>query len=101
MSINAKLADALGQAQPTLVEFYNPACERCQAMIPVIDKLRAKVGDKANIIQVNITESQDLVEKYHVHSHPVYILFKDGQEVWRDCGVKPLSELEDMIHRFE
>lgn len=100
-NIEAKLQQCLADTKPTLVEFYNPTCPRCQAMAPVMDELRQRVGDKANIVQIDESANKAIVEKYHVHSHPVYILFIDGQEAWRDGGVKPLSELEDMIHRFE
>lgn len=100
-SIENKLTQMLSEAKPTLVEFFNPTCPRCQAMAPVMDQLREHIGSKANILQIDESANPDLVAKYHVHSHPVYILFIDGQEAWRDGGVKPLSELEDMIHRFE
>lgn len=94
------LVDYLGESKPTMVEFYNPGCDKCLATLPVLDELKTKFKDRANVVAVNKDESQDLVEKYHLHSYPTFILFKDGQEVWRDGGAKPLSELTDMVRRF-
>jgi len=98
--LDARLVDYLGQSKPTMVEFYNPKCSKCLQTLPVLDELKAKFTDRANVVAVNKDDSQDLVEKYHLHSYPTFILFKDGQEVWRDGGAKPLSELTDMVRRF-
>ncbi len=85
---------------PTLVEFYKPGCEGCEQMQPVVEKLKDKYAGKAHIVSINGEAEPQLKEKYHIHSYPTWIIFRDGQEAWRDGGRKPLSELEDMIGRF-
>lgn len=100
-SLDKLLVDYLGGSKPTMVEFYDPNCDKCLKTIPVLGELRDKFAGRANVVAVDKDASGDLVQKYHVHSYPTFILFKDGQEVWRDGGAKPLSELTDMIHRFE
>lgn len=95
------LSRYLNETKPTLVEFYADWCPHCQRMMPIVAELKEKTGDRANIIQIEGDENPELMQKYHVHSYPTWILFKDGQECWRDGGEKPLSELEDMLHRFE
>lgn len=94
------LQEALKEARPTLVEFYLPACRHCVAMEPIMEKLKEYVKDKANVIQIDASENPVLAAKYKVRNVPAWILFKDNQEVWRDAGEKPESELEDMIDRF-
>ena len=91
---------ALNEAKPTLAEFYADWCPHCQRMMPIVAELKQIIGDKANIIHIEGDHNEDLMDKYHVNSYPTWILFKDGQEVWRDGGEKPLSELRDMIDRF-
>lgn len=94
------LNNALAEARPTLVEFYSTNCPRCSEMAPIMAELKEKVGDKANVMQINGSEEPEIRKKYHVHTCPTFILFKDGQECWRDSGQKPYSELRDMIDRF-
>ena len=60
-SIENKLTQMLGEAKPTLVEFFNPTCPRCQAMAPVMDQLRERIGSKANILQIDESANPDLV----------------------------------------
>lgn len=70
-------------------------------MEPIMKGLKMKFAGKAEIFEIDGYADKDVTRKYHVHSFPTYILFKDGQECWRDGGEKPMSELTDMLHRFE
>ena len=99
-ALDDQLVQYLGEAKPTLVCFFSPTCPRCAEMRPVIEEKKKKIGDRANFVEVDTTQSQDLMKTYKVDSHPYYILFKDGQEVWRDGGRKPYSEIIDMVRRF-
>lgn len=95
------LEKAIAETRPTLVEFYTAGEAHSDETLPVVTELSAKTGDKANIITVDTTTNAELVKKYHIHSVPTWIIFRDGQEAWRTGGRLPLSELEDMLARFE
>lgn len=99
-SIESRLSQALGGTKPVLVFFKNPTCPRCAEMTPVIEAAARALGDKADFVTVDTTADQEICRRYHVDSHPYYILFKEEQEVWRDGGRKPQSEIEDMVRRF-
>lgn len=94
------LQEMLDGTKPTLIEFYATWCPHCTAMMPVVAQLQDEIKDRANIVQFDGDQNEQLVEQYKVRSYPTWILFKDGQQVWRDSGSKPLSELKDMIERF-
>ncbi len=96
------LEAALQESKPTLVEFYTAGEAHSDETLHVVAELRQKVdAAKANIVQVDTTTNPELVKKYHIHSVPTWIIFIDGQESWRTGGRLPLSELEDMLKRFE
>lgn len=99
--MTSKVEEALKDTKPTLVEFYTAGDAHSEETLPVVAELSAKTGDKANVIVVETSANSELVKKYHVHSVPEWILFRDGQEAWRTGGRLPLSELEDMLARFE
>lgn len=100
MTTAEKLKKDLAESKPTLVEFYATWCGHCQAMAPVVDELRRFIGDRANILQIDGDADPELRDAYHIDAYPTWILFKDGQEAWRDMGRKPESELEEMIRKF-
>lgn len=98
--MNKVLTAALNEARLALVEFYVDWCPHCQNMMPVVARLREEIGDIANIIQIEGEVNPDLIRKYHLHSYPAWIIFKDGQECWRAGGAKSLGELKDIIMKF-
>ena len=100
MDTTDRLQEAIDSSRPLLLEFYADWCPHCQRMMPVVDQLRSELGDEARIIQIDGDKSPDLMRKFHAEVFPTWILFKDGEETWRDSGEKPLSELKNMIERF-
>lgn len=94
------LQKALSESKPTLVELYKNGCSACADMASVVAELREKLGDEANVIQVDGTQNQDLMREYKVASYPCWLLFKDGAVAWRDYGRKNFGELEHMVRDF-
>lgn len=94
------LTRMLGEARPTLVEFMRGGNGRSEEEGIIMDGLKARFGDQANILTVDGSENQDLMRAYKVGSYPTFILFKDGEEAWRDSGHKPYEELARMIESF-
>lgn len=98
--MTATLEKALKEVRPTLVEFYTAGDAHSEETLPVVKELKDLTGDKANVLTVETGANAALVEKYHIHSVPTWIMFRDGQEAWRTGGRLPLSELQDMVNRF-
>ncbi len=95
------IESAISSSKPTLLEFYATWCPHCQRMMPVIAELKDEMDGRANIIQIEGDDNPGMMDRFGVKGYPTFILYKDGEEVWRDSGEKPYSELADMIHRFE
>lgn len=87
-------------SQPVLIMFYTPGCPRCQAMAPVVDRLKDSTKGIAVIHEVDLSADPAMKTKYKIPVCPGWVLFKDGQPVWSDGGEKTYSELKDMIDRF-
>ncbi|MDE7427280.1 MAG: thioredoxin [Muribaculaceae bacterium] len=83
----------INEDKPTLVDFFATWCGPCKMMSPVIEEVKNKVGDKANVLKVDIDKNPELADKYNVRSVPTIILFKNGEAVWRTVGVQP----EDLL----
>ena len=66
-------------------------------MKPILDDLKSKVGNKATIIKVDIDKNPQAAAAYNVQSVPTLILFKQGAVKWRQSGVVPASNLEQII----
>ena len=69
-----------------LVEFYASWCPHCQRMAPVVEGLKDLVNGKIGIHQIDVDEHEQLAEENGADTIPTFILYKDGQEVWRHTG---------------
>lgn len=89
--------DIIKERKPTLVDFYATWCGPCKMQAPILDKVKEKVGDTANIIKIDIDRNEQIAARYRVMSVPTIILFKDGEPVWRTVGVQQMDLLVDKI----
>lgn len=95
-----ELQQMLDGSRPTLVEFYATWCPHCTRMMPVVAQLQHEVGDRANIVQFDGDQYENLVDNYKVELYPTFILFKDGKEIWRASGEQTLDTLKGRIDQL-
>lgn len=69
-----------------LIEFYASWCPHCQRMMPVVEQVRELLGEQAPVYQYDIDENQEAAEEAGVESLPTFIIYDNGEEVWRRVG---------------
>ncbi len=77
-----------------LVDFNADWCAPCRAQKPVLDNLKEKYRDRADVIEINIDENRELATSYMVQSIPTIILFRDGREIKRFVGLQTGETIE-------
>lgn len=89
-------SEVLKSDVPVLVDFSATWCPPCQALHPIIEEI-AKEADGYKIVTVDIDEEDELAAKYEVSSIPCLVVFRDGEEVDREVGLKPKARLLKML----
>ncbi|MBD5265936.1 MAG: thioredoxin [Duncaniella sp.] len=89
--------ELINSSKPTLVDFFATWCGPCKMQSPILDELKNKVGDAANIVKVDVDRNPDISAKYQIRSVPTIIIFKNGEPQWRASGLQQLEVLEDKI----
>lgn len=69
-----------------LVEFYATWCPHCQAMMPVVEDVKALLDGRAKVYQFDIDKNEKLADEMKVNGIPTFIVFKNGEPVWRGSG---------------
>lgn len=89
---------ALASGKPTIVEFSATWCTICLRMAPVVEKMKAKYGDRVNIIILNLDKEKALVKKYGIRGAPTFVLLNSkGEVVGGAVGYIPEDRFEEMI----
>lgn len=96
-----KFNDVINGNQLTLVDFYATWCGPCKMMHPVLEQLKADLGDSIRIIKLDVDKSDDIAEAYRIQSVPTLMLFRRGEMLWRQSGAMRLADLKATISNYQ
>ncbi|NLW23519.1 MAG: thioredoxin [Tissierellia bacterium] len=86
---------------PVLVDYWGPSCEPCKALMPHIEELAEKYGDKVKFCSLDITKARRLAIKQKVMGLPAIVIYKDGEEVERLAeSAATASAVEEMVKKY-
>ena len=90
----------IGESKPTLVDFFATWCGPCKMQAPILEEVKSAVGDKANVVKVDIDKNRNLATQYNVQSIPTLILFRNGEPVWRTVGLQQRETLVSKLNEY-
>jgi rhodanese-related sulfurtransferase len=76
-----------------LVDFGATWCPPCKKMEPVLQSLQKNNAGKFTLLKVDGGNDETILKAYKVTALPVFIIFKDGKQVWRKDGVTTEEEV--------
>jgi thioredoxin 1 len=71
---------------PVLVDFWGPQCAPCLALMPKVEGLAEKYGEKLKITKVDASKNRRLCLNLNVFGLPTFLFYKNGKEVDRLSG---------------
>ena len=90
-------ADVLGADKPVIVDFWAEWCGPCKALSPLVDEVSKEMGDKVNIVKMNIDDNPHTPTKYGVRGIPTLMVFKDGQVTDTKVGGMSKQQLAEWV----
>lgn len=83
--------------KPVLVDIGAEWCPPCKKMEPVIAQLKTEAADKYKIVNIDGATQVDIQKQLKIEAFPVFIVYKNGKEVWRKQGIVSLEELKTKL----
>lgn len=85
---------------PVLVDFFADWCGPCKMLAPILKQVKAELGDEIKIIKIDVDKNRNLADRYQVRGVPTMLLFKDGEQVWRQSGVLQKNDIVGVVESF-
>lgn len=64
---------------PVLIEFWQPGCGGCRALMRELEKVQAEVGPRLLILKMNVQENYQIPAELEISSLPTLALYRNGQ----------------------
>ncbi len=93
----ATFKDIIQQHPLVLVDFSATWCGPCQMLAPILKDLKEHYQDLLSVIKIDVDKNNALAASYQVQGVPTLILFRNGQQVWRQSGVLTLPNLIQVV----
>ena len=89
--------EVLGSSKPVLVDFWAEWCGPCRIIAHALEEIAGEIGDKVDIVKLNIDENPQTPTSYGVRGIPTMVLFKDGRPVAQKVGAAPKGVLQQWL----
>ncbi len=86
--------------KPVLVDFFATWCQPCKMMHPVLEQVKATLGDRIRIIKVDVDKHQQIAAAYQIQSVPTLMLFQKGEILYRQSGAMSRNEVLALLDPF-
>jgi thioredoxin-like negative regulator of GroEL len=84
-------------SMPVLVEFWQPGCGHCLALLSQLEQLQHEVGEAVTILKMNVQENFQIPAELEISSLPALALFQRGAFVRFIGGIGTKDEIRKQL----
>jgi len=83
--------------RPVVVDFHALWCAPCRMQAPILEQVATEMGDKINVIKVDVDQNPEIADRYNIQSVPTLMIFKQGELKYKKAGVHSKPQLIDLL----
>jgi len=96
----ASFSDIINKDTLVLIDFFATWCGPCKAMSPILDDLKKQMGEQVSIVKIDVDKNPGVAAKYQVRGVPTLMIFKSGEQLWRQSGVYSAHDLKAILNQY-
>jgi len=81
----------------TLIYISTKWCAPCKEMNPIVERLEEKLSNHLQVITIDLDNNYFVKEMYNISSIPLFVLYKNSEEVWRKNGIIAYSDIAEKL----
>ncbi len=82
----SKFGELIDGNIPVLLDFYTEWTEQASNTSETVRHVAAALGDKAKVIKIDVDKNKELAEALKIKGLPTFMIYKNGEMVWRQTG---------------
>jgi thioredoxin 1 len=99
--MSAKFNELIQSEIAVLVDFFAEWCGPCKMLAPILEEVKQELGDAVKIIKIDVDKNQALASKFQVRGVPTLMIYKGGEQKWRQSGVLSKNDLVSLIRGLD
>ena len=88
--------EILESDKKVLLDFYAPWCGPCRVVVPLVEQIAMERPD-IKVGKINISEEEELADKFDIRSIPTLVVLDKGKIVNRAMGARPKRAILEML----
>ncbi|MDP4711667.1 MAG: thioredoxin [Saprospiraceae bacterium] len=89
--------ELINSSTPVIMDFYADWCAPCRIQSPILEKLKAEMGDAVKIVKIDVDRNPAIAQQLQIMGIPTLMIFQNGKAVWRASGVQQIPVLKKQI----
>jgi thioredoxin 1 len=70
-------------------------------MAPILKQVKDVLKDEVTILKIDVDKNPQVAQAYAIQGVPTLMIFKEGNILWRQSGVVPAKQLEQVLQSMK
>jgi len=95
--MKGKFDSLIHDIRPVVVDFHALWCSPCKMQSPILKEVANELGNRIKVIKIDVDQNSEIASRYNIQSVPTLIIFKNGEQIWRQSGVVSKNQLYNIL----
>lgn len=89
--------ELINSSTPVIMDFYADWCGPCRIQGPILEKLKAEMGDAVKVVKIDVDKNPGIAQKLQIMGIPTLMIFQNGKTIWRASGVQQIPVIKQQL----